>query len=108
MLTGTVVRLRISGTRFSGDRSGPAWQPTQMRCSLGRIQNQFFSARVHRAGAAYQFHAQRPVGRHLHVERAVRLHHRLAEQQSGTGGVLGEDTDRRECRPQSAFSIRAR
>ena len=38
--TAVVVRNSTAGTRFSGARSGPTWQPTQMRCSPLRTQNQ--------------------------------------------------------------------
>ena len=37
---GAVDFSRIRGTAFSGAVSGPAWHPTQARCSPRRIQNQ--------------------------------------------------------------------
>ena len=37
--TGVVDFTNTAGTAFSGARSGPVWQPTQMRCSPFRSQN---------------------------------------------------------------------
>ena len=39
------MRSSTSGTRFSDARSGPAWQPTQIRCSPRRAQNHPCSCR---------------------------------------------------------------
>jgi hypothetical protein len=38
MSAGVVDFSRIMGTAFSGEVSGPAWHPTQARCSPRRIQ----------------------------------------------------------------------
>ena len=44
ILAGSVPLSRIPGTALSGARPGPAWHPTQTRCSPRRAQNQPFSA----------------------------------------------------------------
>ena len=89
----------LRGTAFSGARSGPAWQPTQTRCSPRLAQIQDFSASTVLAGSIQQIEADSAVRRGLTKKDPSLFDGRLAERHGGAGVVERPDADRRDACP---------
>ena len=70
------MRSSTAGTRFSAARSGPVWQPTQMRCSPPRRPEPAVLLAQYDALRIQQRKPNGLVARHLHEKRAILFHRR--------------------------------
>ena len=101
-----VERISTAGTLFSEARSGPVWQPTQMRCSPRRIQNQPCSWRNGCALLIEEDEANRLIGGRLDEKGSVALHGRRAHCDRVAGCVHASPAA--PARARSSIRLRAK